>query len=69
LENAFRDLFFTRPELKENAWIKHMYRSFVEMEDEGERSPPLEEIFAHEKEEENTKSVEYAEWVKYLEGN
>ena len=28
-----------------NEWIKHIYRSFTEMEDEGERAPPLSEIF------------------------
>ncbi|MHB1439994.1 MAG: hypothetical protein ACYCSO_05170 [Cuniculiplasma sp.] len=44
-ENVFRDLFFTNPYLKGNDWIKHMYRSFAEMEDEGERAPPLSEIF------------------------
>gem|GEM_PF-3637528 len=40
VENAYRDLFFMDPKLKDNEWIKHMYRSFEEMEDEGERAPP-----------------------------
>ncbi|MBX8640719.1 MAG: hypothetical protein KIY10_08635 [Thermoplasmata archaeon] len=41
----FRDLFFSNPKMKDNEWVRHMYRSFAEMEDEGERSPPLSEIF------------------------
>ncbi len=45
-ENVFRDLLFAIPELKNNEWFNHLYRNFTEAEDEGERSPPLAEIFS-----------------------
>ena len=58
-ENAFRDLFFTNPKMRDNKWIQHLYRSFSEMEDEGERAPPLSEIFDDFEKSEIRKSPEY----------
>jgi len=44
-ENVFRDLLFRIPDLKNNEWFSFLYRNFTEAEDEGERAPPLAEIF------------------------
>lgn len=33
------------PGLRHNDWISHMYQNFKEMEDEGERAPPLAQLF------------------------
>ncbi len=48
IENLYRDIFFESPELKEDPWVSHMYAQFRFMEDEGERAPPLSEIFEDE---------------------
>lgn len=44
-EHAFRDLFFSLPEMRNNELISHLYQGNKEEEDEGERSPPLAVIF------------------------
>lgn len=45
-ENVFRDLLFRMPDLKNNEWFNFLYQNFTEAEDEGERAPPLAEIFS-----------------------
>jgi hypothetical protein len=50
IENAFRDLFWSNPNLKDNEWLKYVYSSFREMEDRGERDPCFAEIFEDKKE-------------------
>ncbi|MDS0257730.1 hypothetical protein ApAK_08670 [Thermoplasmatales archaeon AK] len=47
-EHAFRDLFFSLPEMRHNEFIAHLYQMNREEEDEGERAPPLEAIFDDE---------------------
>ena len=47
-EHAFRDLFFSLPEMRENEFIPHLYQMNKEEEDEGERAPPLAMIFQDE---------------------
>ena len=39
-EHAFRDLFFSMPELKDNEFISYLYQGNKEQEDEGERGLP-----------------------------
>ena len=46
-EHAFRDLFFSMPELKENEFISYLYQGNKEEEDEGERGLPTV-IIKHE---------------------
>lgn len=48
IESMFRDIFFENPELKKDPWLSRMYAEFRFMEDEGERAPPLSEIFEDE---------------------
>ena len=47
-EHAFRDLFFSLPEMRENEFIAHLYQANREEEDEGERAPPLDAIFVEQ---------------------
>ena len=48
-EHAFRDLFFSLPEMRENEFIAHLYQANREEEDEGERAPPLATIFSEQR--------------------
>ena len=44
-EHAFRDLFFSLPDMRANEFIAHLYQANREEEDDGERGPPLAAIF------------------------
>ena len=39
-EHAFRDLFFSMPDMKDNEFIAYLYQANKEQEDEGERGLP-----------------------------
>lgn len=39
-EHAFRDLFYSMPEMKDNEFIAYLYQGNREEEDEGERGYP-----------------------------
>jgi hypothetical protein len=52
IENMYRDIFFESPELKDDPWLSHRYYQFRYMEDEGERAPPIAQLFEDEPEEE-----------------
>jgi hypothetical protein len=43
-EHAFRDLFFSLPEMRENEFIAHLYQANREEEDEGERALPRQMV-------------------------
>jgi len=45
MEIMFQELFWERPEMKDEPWVNEMYSLFAISEDPNERAPALSELF------------------------
>ncbi len=42
---AIDDIIFEYPGAEDNAWLQHRVQAIAQIEDEGERAPPISDIF------------------------